>query len=446
MSKSRKSNGFTNQYSKVLSLSESQIKKMDNAEYLFMKDYHWNRLPKDCDPEEIFKERLYSFLSADQLVKLKLHEERKKSDLEEKKKEKLLKSLAFQRERLADLNLSEDQLKKYVEVKSNWSGWIREFRTSKDFDKSWSVEEISEFFKSSRLYPIFDEVQIVKYEEILSKQKSEGLKWKMNQRKLEFKSRFEIDLTEEQAEKIFKIESNIPAKDEYGKYYSDFEKLDKELVLYKQILEPEQFEKYKPHHDGLFGNIVDSLVKSNNKHHSIQLDRVKNYIVYYVKNVLPHLSVVRSEMEQSLNDYQRKLIKEIRAYYFSKLEERKADFVVQHERYNRNYCPNELEVFMKRQELAKVNCNISLLYNCQASKDLMTIAMQEQLKKVRNKLEGVYNKLNEFQIEYYEKSGGTYGIGWHFNVPLKEGEEHLRYINLILLYPKLESNLKLLEI
>ncbi|GLR18248.1 hypothetical protein GCM10007940_28640 [Portibacter lacus] len=56
-------------------------------------------------------------------------------------------------------------------------------------------------------------------------------------------------------------------------------------------------------------------------------------------------------------------------------------------------------------------------------------------------MQSVFEKLKKFQIESYEKNGGTYD-GTLMKIAIKEGEEHLSYIGLLILEPDLDCNLR----
>lgn len=443
MNDHNKYNSFSSRYSKYLDLTNNQIELINSKEYEFMKDYHWGKLPNDKNPEDLFIEQLSCLLTQGQLDTYKSLKQERKLKKEARKREQFLKRLDYQRKYLKDLNLTESQLLKYVEVKSNWSNLIKELMASKNKGDTYSLEQLKSQILTSHIYPIFNEIQIAKYKEILKKNEVATIERNKNQKKSEFKSRFSIELSEVQLEKI--LSADLQSKDENGTYYSDFEKLEMELALFTNILNSDQLELYKPDYDRQKKNIVDRLIKSNSEHHLRELNRISDYLQYYSLHVLPELSKVKARLEYILNDKQQELIEKIRDYCFSRIDERQSAFLESHKRHNQEYCPNKLKAFYVRQKLSKLFCNVSNFYGCKEAKDLMTKELQELLEMEREKLSEVFEDLKKNQIDTFEKSGGKYGAGWRINIPRRKGEEHLKNINLLLLYPSLEANLRLMD-
>lgn len=449
MSKLKNFIGFTDKYKEVLNLSISQINQIDDAEYEFYKDEHWNNHPKGVGRKEIYEMKIFCFLTDDQIKSFKEHLKNKKSIQQKKSKEKLKKTTEVQTIRLADLKLSEDQLNKYVKMKINWL----QLKTKK-MKMANSLEELNHDFiqqniYDEHIYPIFNDEQLKKYKKIVeaeeSKTNAEKDKWVVKHEKVMFKRRYNINLTDEQSVKIFSKDFNINFTDSEGQILSDFEMKEIQRDWYKENLNEDQFKIYEPHFNEEVNNIIKSIEKSNNGHHLIQLKRNQAFLVYYLENVLPHLIHLRKRIDKKLNDAQKNLITIIRSYYFNKLEVARLEFIQQHYRYCKDYNPNALEENLVRNKIDKVQINILFLYGYSPTKELMNEVNQALVLKELNKLKSVFDKLKQFRIESYESTGGNYGGGWHFKIPIKKGEEHLENIGLLLLNPDLESNLEKIE-
>lgn len=448
MSKLKNFKGFTTRYTSLLSLSKSQIKQIEEAEYQLYKDHHWNNHEIDFDFKTIYEKNIHNFLTKDQLLILKREDEKQKAREKERGKQKISKSLKIQEVRLKELQLTNDQLHTYVKTKLKFTKLtlkkIKLAKSEKELDLKYCHQKVYE----EDIYPIFNAEQLKKYRAIVKaeniKNEAERNKWSTRLDKSAFEHRYNMKLSEDQAQKLFSIDFNASLKDSDGHYFSDFEMKEKQRQWYKKHLTADQFSVYNSHFEEDWNQIINRIRKSNDTHYKTQLDRTKAYFEFYLKNVLPHLVDSRKRLEDHLNEDQKELIKQIHHYYFQQKNKQKLNYINQHERYYKKYNPNGMEEFLVRQEMEKVNINIYYLYNFEPAKKLMTDEMLLLVKEESSKQREIYKRLKEFQISFYESTGGNYG-GWLMKVPIKEGEEHLNKIGLLLIYPDLEKNLELLN-
>jgi len=448
MSKLKNFKGFADKFTELLNLTQSQVDEIEKAEYSFYKDHYWNNLPKDIEHKKAYEKAIYSYLDSDQISLLNKYKEEQKAKQVKKNEEKFKKSLEIQNIRLKELDLTPEQIETYVKRKLNFTKLrlqkMKLAKTKKELDLNCLQRRIYE----EEIYPIFNGQQLTLYKEIIIEEKIKneeaGKKWRSNHNKLLFKERYNIELTNKQAKEIFAKDFNSPLKDSKGEFYSDFEMKEKELHWFKQNLTEEQLEIYLPFYNQQYDYLIDSIKKSNSNHHKTQLERLKAYLNYYAENVLPHLIDSRKRIEINLTQVEKELINHIRKYYFEQQAKQKDKYIKQHYRHYKEYNPNELNQFIIRQEIEKINFNICYLYGNKQAKKLMSNNLIESIELEYKNLNKIYSSLKEFQITNYESTGGNYGTPV-MKISVRKGEEYLNRIGILLLLPELSSNLELLK-
>lgn len=449
MGKLKNFKGFSDKFKEILNLTQIQVSQIEETEYNFHKDHHWNKTPENKQGIRAYLNEILKYLTNEQLEIYNTIVEDQKVKKEKRRKEKIDKALEIQSIRLKALNLTTDQLETYVKRKLNFNELRRQKMKQVQKQEEMDLNFLQEKVYEEEIFPIFDSKQLKKYKELKKNEELnrevEEKKWRTKHEKEMFKHRYNIDLTKEQAKELFAKDFNIPLKDSRGDYFSDFEMKEKERFWYEKHLSKEQFQVYLPFHNDQIKRIVASIKKSNDEHDKIQLQRTKSYFEYYLENVLPYVTEARKRIEAKLTLTQKNQIKEIRQYYFTQQELNREKYIKQHNRHYKDFKPNALSEFQLRQKLERINFNIYYLYGYEPSKKLMNIKLQSIVIEENKKLKNIYSKLKEFQILNYESTGGTYGAGWVIKIPIKAGEEHLDKIGILLLSPKLQINLELIE-
>jgi len=450
MSKLKNFKGFTDKYKEILDLSQSQINDIDDVEYNLYKDRHWNYSPDRNDFTSNYAKRIKQILTQEQIATLEDHKQEQQAKAKDRKNDKYQKTLDEQAHRLKSLNLSAEQLQAYVEIKCSWHRITRDkIKKSKpaDFLKPGSIiQRINE----EDIYPIFNESQLAKYKKIdsdeLKRRKEWGDKWRKEKDREIYERKCGLNLSDAQADELFNDNFYERPFDENGEILSDFEYRDLELDRIKRILTPEQFQQYLPFHESQLNSIIESLTKTNNGHHLNQLNRTKKHLSFYLENVLPRLVESRNRIEPKLNQNQKGLINDIRNKYHKRLDSFKEKFVEQQTRYSKGHCPNELEELLLRNQLDRISVMTLYLQNIESTKELMTEEIVKLVSQEYQDLEEVFEMFKNFKVEVFESTGGKYAAGFKSRITLKEGNEHLQYIGLLLIHPDLKANLDLVKI
>jgi hypothetical protein len=449
MGKLKNYKGFSDKFKEKLNLTQKQVSQIEETEYNFHKDYPWNKLSENKQSKNAYLNEILKHLTNEQLEIYNAFVETEKANKEKRNKEKFDMTLDVQSTRLKGLNLTNDQLETYVKKKLNFTELrlqkMKQAKTQAEMELDLLTKKVYE----EEIFPIFNANQLEKYKELKKteeiKREEEGKKWRTRHEKEMFKHRYNIDLNEEQAKELFSKDFNHPLKDSEGEYFTDFEMKDKERNWYEKHLTKEQFKVYQPFYTKQVKSLIESIKKSNDEHDKIQLQRTKIYFEYYLENVLPHVIEARKRIEVKLTTKQREQIEKIREYYFNQQDVNSNKYVKQHKRHYKEFKPNALSEFGLRQKIEKINFNICYLYGYEPTKSLMNTKLQLIIDEEYKKLKKVYSDFKEFQIENYESTGGNYGTGWLIKIPIKEGEEHLEKIGILLLHPDLKKNLELIE-
>lgn len=446
MGKLKNFKGFSDKFKEKLSLTQIQVSQIEETEYNFHKEYRWNKISDDKQSKSAYLNEILKHLTDEQLEIYKKFVEDQKVKNEKRSKEKFNKTLEVQSIRLKALNLTNEQLETYVKKKLNFTELRLQKMKQANTQAEMELDVLKQKVYEEEIFPIFDNKQLAKYKDLKKteeiKREEEGKKWRTKHEKEMFKHRYNIDLNEEQAKELFSKDFNHPQKDSEGEYFSDFEMKEKERNWYEKHLTKDQFKVYKPFYEEQIKYLIESIKKSNSENDKVQLQRTKSYLKYYLENVLAHVTEARKSIENKLTSSQKKQIEEIRHYYFTQLDVNREKFIKLHNRHYKDFKPNAWSEFQLRQKIKKINFNICLLYGNEQSKKLMSRKMQAIVNEENEKLKNVYSKLKEFQIQNYESTGGNYGSGWVIKIPIKEGEEHLEKIGLLLLEPDLNKNLE----
>lgn len=442
--------GFSDKFKEKLNLTQAQVSQIEETEYNFHRDYFWNKLSDNEHSESAYLIKILNHLTNEQRAVYNSFVETEKSKKKKRNKEIFDKTLEAESIRLKCLNLTNTQLEQYVKKKLSFTELrlkkMKQAKTPAEMEFDLLQQKVYE----EEIFPIFDANQLKGYRAIKKveelKREEEGKKWRIKREKDIFKQRYNIDLNEEQAKELFSKDFSHRLKDSNGEYFSDFEMKEKELNWYENHLTKEQFKVYLPFYEEQIKFTIEAIKKSNAENDKLKLLRTKCYFEYYLDNVLPHVVEARKRIETKLTDKQKKLIEEIRNYYFIQQDTYRDEYVNQHKRHYKEFKPNALRNFRLRQKIEKFNVSIGYLYEYGPTKELMTREVQLIVDEENIKLRKVYSDLKDFQIERYESTGGNYGVGWVTKIPMKNGEEHLEKIGILLLYPCLKKNLDLIGV
>lgn len=439
---------FTERFAELLTLSPSQVSQIQETEFAFHKKMHWDYILEDEERKNAYLKEIFQHLSEKQIQIFDDFVEERKIKIEEKRKMKLREAIEIQANRLKSLNLSDEQLQTYVTKKMDFLRLIRErMKLAKSLEEL-NANAIKKKVFEEEIYTIFNENQLQEYKALKKeedRQKEEfDKKWKLQQDIEKFKQTYKLDIGEEQAKRLFSVDFEINFQDAEGEILSDFEMLDEKYKWYKKHLTEDQFKAFEAVHDDSLQNLIDSFKKTDNEHSKMELERTQNYLDYYLANVLDRLVEARQRIESKLSEDEKVLIERIRQLYFNELKISKEKQLIQHHRYFKDFQPNALNLILTRHKFYQIDVKNWYLYGHEITKELITEKVQALIEEEERNLENIFSAMKAFQIENYENTGGTYG-GCIIHIPIKEGEEHLEKIGLLLLYPDLEENMKLME-
>lgn len=436
--------GFIKQFGELLDLTESQVKDIGQLQYDLYKDYHWNSIQSETKFKFVFLRRLFSILGQGQIEFLRKERDELVVKKNEVKKSRFQSKVDHQKKRLASLGLREDQIREFVKLAEDLADRYKEELKALSDRKSIDRELIMKRLNKEMYASLFNEKQVILYEGILEAEKARNTENRIARDKKSFEHQHSIVLSQEQAMSLFEIGIDRVSKDKDGVYFSDFEKEEYKLSIYKNVLTEDQLDMYRPHHLKRLNQIEKNIVKSDDRHLKY-LNMIKGYFQYYVENVLPNKCESRQRIEVLLSLEQRNLIQDIKEQYRIKLSEAYDKTEKEHIKYNRGLAANEWDSFLIRNKLSYVIINTHYLRDSESANRLMSDSdLISILKSESKKLEKVFSDLKEFEIENYEKNGGSYGT--HImKVGIEEGKEHLRYISILLIESNLDENIIFLQ-
>jgi hypothetical protein len=439
MSKLKNTRGFTDLFTGILNLSEKQIAEIDQLEYEKYKAYFWN-----SDSSELMKfgiiKSILKLLTPVQMQLLRTYKSEKIRENELRETHKLQESYDRESKRLIDLNLSEDQLWRFVITKQKLHKLTKEKMIEAVKTGIFDHQNITKEIEVEYLKPIFSNEQYLQYSKIIKEEDQKKLEWLQKMTKERFEHDYKTKITDDQAILIYNIEENAEERDADGEFYSNFEQEEIKLEKYREILDKRQFRKYYKQYEGKIMLIQQDLINTNDNF-MIQLERRRKEYHYYQKNILPFKVEVRNQLEVELTLSQKQILDELRKLYFSKLIEEKSKFLAQHQRYNRYYVSNEWEDYLIQYNFNTIRPNGYYLEGNNLITELMTDKLVQKIKLSQNQLKEKFKEFKMFQVDLYENSGGEYG-GWLMKIPHKSEPSYLEYLSFLLLAPDLKSNLK----
>ncbi len=426
-----------------LDLSSSQLEEIEVIENELQELYDAGKLKSNKHFLFLCLRKFLPILTNKQVQTLKEKRDEQKLKIKQRKEEKYRQTYEVSKVKLKSLNLTEEQLQKYVNIKLNGRKLLMEKMKAAKSIEAWDDENSIEM---EYIHPIFNADQLELYKEISAK---ESVRKNIHRIKMEssrFSSLYNIQLSTEQANQLFEKNRIVPRLDDAGEYYSEFEEVELRCAKIKNILTAVQFERYKPHHLQEVKDLENRYKKSNEKQHLEKLNESKGSLNNYIKKILPLQCEARQRIEKILSGKQKKLIEELRKIYFPLLDEKFTTLKASHYKYHKDFCPNELEVFAIADTLDRINPNGNLLKGNKEVNDLMTPELIEIVKKEKIKLNPLFDRIQYIHHEEFEPEEGTVQVGWNIRLQRRKGDEHLKNLGLLLLEPNIEDNLKKISI
>jgi len=440
MQHKRTSSDFTNQFIEILNLTEDQVNKIDEFEYQSYKNYTWSYATDGRKFKFQFIRQMMSVLTSNQISKLKEYRNEQIAKTQSAKEEEWKRYFEYEKERLSLLDLSNDQLYKYVEINFNRSDLVVEYYKLNPELKKSDFPHFEQIFKQDYIYPIFNEQQLLKYKLLNIREEEKYQIERINHHKLIYQNAHNITLTDLQSSKILDLEDKQPLRNTKGQFYSEFENAVWKLRKMKKILGAEQYQIYKIQHDKEIFLIEDELRESNLGQHAVQLSNSMKLIEYYIKHILPKKCKSRLEIEVELQSHQNELIHSIREEYFAKLDEFRNKRTKEHFKYNKDLVPNALKTFYYRNDIDRIKPNAGFLSQSEKVKYLMTKDVMKLVEKYEMQSEQLDEDMIKFRMHLYEKTGGVYGPSL-IKIPAKEKELYLKYVEILILEPSIKANL-----
>lgn len=440
MSRLKNTKGFTDQFSEILNLSENQVMEIDDIEYNLYRAYYWDRSSPQPNFKYKFIRQIGMILSTEQWDRLKAFRNESKEKLRIQKQEKLIKLIDSEGTRLKSLALSDDELIKLAKLKLEIPNIIRAKRMSIP-GVNRNIEKLRTEIEKEKISQILNPEQMVKYDEIISREKDKKLKWLIKLSSERFEYLVKIKLNEDQREGVYLIEDKSPSYNKEGKIFSEFEQADNKLQAYKQILDDEQMVIYQEYHKKLFKNIENRLIQSDEKR-AVYLDRIKKYFKYYKKNILPKTSNARNEMEKFLSIQEKQKIERLKSEYFKVVKTNYNKSLDQFHRFTKNLAINEMKEHRFRHKLDLISPNGYYLKDSELAKDIMSSKLQKLLEIKYKELKSEYDNLKKYQIHVYEETGGEYGGGFLIKMCPRQEESIYANLGLLLLETTYENNLQ----
>jgi hypothetical protein len=243
-----------------------------------------------------------------------------------------------------------------------------------------------------------------------------------------------LDLTFEQAEKVYKYEQDKSIYSEKH-YFSTWEEWDYDFATFKEILNAEQFIIYE---DFLKENIqryVETLIKHDNEKNKEIAYYEEQINFYETKFLLDLFKDTFLRFDFLFNDKAK--IEYLRAEYKRFLNDTKKEILTSHFRSNRTFKPNELKVALLRHKLSCIFPNYTY-FKHQMDEPTKAIAhfLNSKIRYLPDNIEELltrkFDELKDFHEgllkKYYSDTSG-----WHVITGEQTEEERENRIMTLLL-------------
>jgi hypothetical protein len=245
-----------------------------------------------------------------------------------------------------------------------------------------------------------------------------------------------LDLTFEQAEKVYKYEQE---KDTYSEkhFFSAWEEWDYELTTFKEILDAEQFKNYENFLKENIQRYEESLIEQDNEKDK-EIAYYEEQINFYETQFLPDFFKDPFLRFGFLFNDKAK-IEYLRTEYKRFLNDTKKEILTSHFRHNRTFKPNELKVALLRHKLSYIFPNYSY-FKHQMDEPTKAIShfLNSKLRYLPDNIEELltrkFGELKDFNERLFKKYYSD-TRGWHVVIGKQTDEEERehRTMTLILL-------------
>lgn len=261
----------------------------------------------------------------------------------------------------------------------------------------------------------------------------EEYQWQINLVKDRYQN---LNLTSEQAEKIYKYEQDKNIYSEKHKF-SAWEEWDYELTTFKEILDPEQFKNYENSLKENIRHYEESLTELDNQQDK-EIAYCEEQINFYETQFLPELFKAPF-VRHGLLFIDKPKIEYLRTEYKRFLNDRKMEILTSHFRHNKTFKPKELKAALLRHRLSGIFPDYSF-FKHQMDKPTKAIAhflnskyryLPDNIEELLARKFGELKDFNEgLSKKYYPETGG-----WRIVVGkmTDEEEKECRRMTLLLL-------------
>jgi hypothetical protein len=256
--------------------------------------------------------------------------------------------------------------------------------------------------------------------------------WEIEALQTRYKAMNGIELTKDQAERVFVYEQEKNSGS--SKYFfSTWEELDYEEVKFKEILTSSQFESYMSERPGYLKQIEESLIE-NDKQYVPQLNATKESLVYYKDILIPSLRKNLMVFSTVFNSEKEK-VDFLKSEYKKFLTDAKKQILVEHFRHSKTFQPMLLQLSLLRHEEI---CLFPDYFSFKGSFDTPTKAVSDFLleklsrisENLADALKQTMDELREFNAANTAKHIGELS-GWHTTLPANNKTEELMFAVLL---------------
>jgi hypothetical protein len=252
------------------------------------------------------------------------------------------------------------------------------------------------------------------------------------------KGRYEyLDLSFEQAEKVFKYEQD---RDTYSDshYFSVWEEFDYEYSAFREILGEEQFILYGIAQKESIKRLEQDLIEHDNSL-AKEISYHTELHVFYETKFLPDFfrDPLLIHLRPISGDYPKLVY--VKAEYKKFLNDSKKKILVNHFRFNRIFKPNELKLSLMQHKLYCMFPDYALFKAhadepTKAILDYLVVRFRNIPERTSAFLSGKFKELREFNDACFKKHFGEVS-GWHTELrrPTNEEEREDQSMRLMLL-------------
>ncbi|RYE45105.1 MAG: hypothetical protein EOP48_22280, partial [Sphingobacteriales bacterium] len=164
-----------------------------------------------------------------------------------------------------------------------------------------------------------------------------------------------LELSREQSEKMVRFEAE---QEKYGHlYFSDYETWDYELLVFQDILSPEQIEVYRNVISERKVFLEKSVAKSDEDYEA-EKRNLENLIRLYTTSIVP--SILADPSVQRIRNTDAEKAAYLRSVYRKSLLKRQYEIIVDHLRFHRNSNRKELEINLLKNRVLHIYPSWSL--------------------------------------------------------------------------------------